>query len=59
MPVNINEFTEMRPDLATADRDINTLTMLHFRFTRNKHNVHKICMEKNTGQFHVPLSLAT
>jgi len=40
--------------------DIYTLTMLHFTFTRNKHNVHKICMEINREeQRHIPLSLST
>jgi hypothetical protein len=28
----------------------NILTMLHLRFTMNKHNVHKICMEINAEQ---------
>jgi hypothetical protein len=31
-----------------------TLTMLHFRLTRNKHNVQKTCMEINTEQVSGP-----
>jgi hypothetical protein len=31
-----------------------TLTMLHFRLTRNKHNVHKICTEINTEEVSSP-----
>lgn len=56
-----NEFAEIRPgSLNSRQIYIYTLTMLHFTFTRNKHNVHKICMEINREeQRHIPLSLST
>jgi hypothetical protein len=41
MPMSINEFDEMRPGSCNSRTDISTLTMLHFRFTRNKHDVRR------------------